>query len=169
MLYVVNVKKREMKKEKKLPVRKDIAVNIPNAKLEKKNKLPFNLKPITYIQETTTFIPHPDKFADPLEHLHEMMARTPAFFTPEERANEDIRQLRILARSLLSCPFSAGMAYRRFGTAKFPKKVTIECQICGQNLQYIVDFFTHLILDHGSSLQNTEQIFQKMLDKIQYL
>ncbi len=160
--------KQEMTKEKKLPIRKDIPVNIPNAKIVTN----FKSKPITYIRETYT--PTAPSFIAPdlteeFRKIHDQISRTPAFFTPEERANDEIRQLRILARHMLDQPFSAGMVYKTFGTEKFPKKVTIECHLCGQTIQYVVDFFTHGILDHGNSLQNIEQVFQKVLDKIQYL
>ncbi len=162
--------KQEMTKEKKLPIRKDIPVNIPNAKIVTN----FKSKPITYIRETATNISALPNFITPeivneLDKIHDIISRTPAFFTPEERANDEIRQLRVLARGLFNTPFSAGSAYRIFGTAKLPKKVTIECHLCGQTIQYVVDFFTHGVLDHGNSLQNIESVFQKVLDKIQYL
>lgn len=152
-------REKEMKKEKKLPNPTDIPLVIPNAKIEKKYNVKFNTKPITYIAETTTL--------EEFNKIHEMISATPFFFTPEERANDEIRQLRVKAKNMLNQPFSAGLAYKEFGTIKFPKKCQVECLKCSQKLEYVVDFFVHGILDHGNSFQHIEQVFQQVLDRIE--
>ena len=147
------------KKEKKLPNRTDIPIDIPNIKLEKKH--PFYDRYDNMVKSFTyTFSSVPSDWLDkqkPIEYIQENT-------TYKELAKVNLRHK---AKQLLGKPFSASNAYNEFGNARFPNTI-IECHICGQTIRYIVDFFVHCVLDHGSSLQETEMTFQNILSRIKW-
>lgn len=92
----------------------------------------------------------------------------PWFYTPNERLNSEIANLRFKSKQLLDSHYSTGKLINEFGNSKFPKNCTIECNKCiGFKLELVVDFFVHCISDHGKSLQNTVNVFNGILDRIQ--
>lgn len=155
------------KKERKLPNRTDIPIDITN--IVKKPET----KAHTYTF-TATSIPS-DWLGKKVEYKEEktdmtdlanQIAATPFFFTPEERMNSQIASLRLKARKLLDKPFSASNTYIEFGSSKFPKAV-IECHKCGNKIEFVVDFFIHGVLDHNWPYKDVEMVFENILDRIQ--
>lgn len=170
------MEKPKKKRKIKLPNRTDIPIDIPNfdnIRVEKKH--PFydrydtmaksftftassipsdwldKIKPLTY--EETTVNPTTD-----INHFR-------WFFSPKERNESKVANLRLKARNMLDKPFSATNAYNEFGAEKFPNS-QVDCMKCGREIVYVVDFFIHCILDHRASLQSTVTAFEQVLDRI---
>ena len=152
------------KKEKKLPNRTDIPIDIPNVKVEKKHPY-YNRNDTTVKSYTFTASSIPSDWLKEIEQVDEMIKGAKWFFTPNERKESAKANLRLKSKKLLDKPFSASNAYNLFGAEKFPNAI-IQCYKCGNKIEYVVDFFIHCILDHGSSLQETEIAFQNVLDRI---
>ena len=151
-----------MEKSRRFPNRTD-KIEIPatvNVSINGKS-YPTYAKTFTFTASSI-----PSDWLKEMQYIEEI-TKFPAFYTPQEKARAEIANLRMKARQMLNKPFSAGEAYKEFGTSKFPMQSTIECKICGNRIEFIVDFFIHTVLDHGNSFSHAETVFQGVLNKLE--
>lgn len=112
---------------------------------------PDFVKALNYIPETSA-IPNETNSA-------------PSWYHGHEKKDSEIANMRHKARELLDHHFSVGKIVNEFGNSKFPTNAMIICK-CGEKLEYVVDYFTHAITQHGNSLNFAVKEFNDILDKL---
>ena len=164
--------------EKRLPKKTD-KIEIPyysGITVEKKGKSMFDdafkgsLKSFTFTAKSV-----PSDWMKPIAYIPEgslpplptSAAALPHYYTPAERDRAELAELRAKTEEIRLQGFSTGKAYSLFGMKKFPAKARVTCTKCSERLEYVVDFFIHIILDHGNSLDRASTIFSDILNRIE--